>query len=101
MLFALLSANFLMILAFLFKFNHLPPQIPLFYSKPTGESQLAEWWFIFVLPLILDCLYLLNFLIYKKFFFENQFVNFFIYYFKLFLIIVFTVIFLKIIFLIA
>jgi len=101
MLFALLSANFLMILAFLFKFRSLPPQIPLFYSKPLGETQLVDWWFIFLLPLLLDCLYLLNFLVYKRFFANNQFVKTFLYYFKLFLIVSFTIIFLKILFLIA
>lgn len=38
-------------LAFLFiKFNQLPPQIPLFYSQPWGESRLAPVTSIFILP---------------------------------------------------
>jgi hypothetical protein len=32
--------------------SHLPPQIPIFYSRPWGEEQLAEKYFLW-LPLII------------------------------------------------
>jgi hypothetical protein len=101
MIFVLLGANFMMILAVLFKLGSLPPQIPLFYSRPSGEMQLAEWWYIFLLPLLLDLLYILNQTLVRKYFPENLFVKTFIHYFNLFLIITITLIFLKIVFLVA
>lgn len=101
MIFVLLGANFMMILAVLFKFTSLPPQIPLFYSRPDGEAQLGEWWFIFLIPLLMNLLYILNVYLQKKFFSDNAFVIRFLYYFKLFVVIVLTIIFLKIIFLVT
>ncbi len=101
MIFVLLGANFMMILAVVFKFGSLPPQIPLFYSRPDGELQLGQWWFIFIIPALLNLTFLLNNFLVKKYFPANSFVETFVYYFNLFLIISFTLIFLKIIFLVA
>ena len=40
-------------IAFLFwKFNSLPPQVPLYYSLPWGESQLTQTSLLFLLPTI-------------------------------------------------
>lgn len=41
-------------------FNNLPPQIPLFYSKPWGEGQLAPVSYIFLLPALSAMVLLLN-----------------------------------------
>ncbi len=101
MIFVLLGANFMMILAVIFKLGSLPPQIPFFYSRPDGELQLGEWWFIFLIPFLLNALYILNNVLTKKYFPDNTFVKTFAYYFNLFLIISFTLIFLKIIFLVS
>lgn len=98
MIFVLLGANFMMILSVIFKLGTLPPQIPLFYSRPSGEKQLGEWWFIFLLPLLLNILYIVNKVLIKRYFPENAFVKTFSYYLNLFLIVSFTLIFLKIIF---
>lgn len=91
----------MMILAVIFKLGHIPPQIPLFYSRPEGELQLSEWWFIFLIPILLNSLYALNKFLVKKYFTENTFVKTFAYYFNIFLIVSFTIIFLKIIFLVS
>lgn len=101
MIFVLLGANFMMILAVIFKLGSLPPQIPLFYSRPDGELQLGQWWLIFIIPLLLNFFYILNNFLVKKYFPENSFVKTFVYYLNLFLIISFTLIFLKIIFLVS
>ena len=101
MIFVLLGANFMMILAVIFKLGRIPPQIPLFYSRPEGELQLSEWWFIFLIPILLNSLYALNKFLVKKYFAENAFVKTFAYYFNIFLIVSFTLIFLKIIFLVS
>ena len=34
-----------------FKFREIPPEVPLFYSLPWGEKQLANKFFLFLLPL--------------------------------------------------
>lgn len=48
-------------IGFLFwKFNSLPPQIPLYYSLPWGQSQLAPASSLFILPTISLVLLLIN-----------------------------------------
>jgi hypothetical protein len=48
-------------IAFLFwKFNLLPPQIPLYYSLPWGKSQLTQASLLFILPTISLILLLIN-----------------------------------------
>ena len=101
MLYALIGSNVIMIGLFVLRFSTLPPQIPLFYSKPWGEDQLADSWMIFLLPIILDLLFVLNNFIYKKFFPENAFVKKVMNFLNGFLIISITLIFIKIIFLIT
>lgn len=97
----LITANFLMILAFLFKLNKLPPELPIFYSRPWGEFQIADWWYISLLPILMNVLYFLNIFLAKKLFPENEFVKNVIRYFNLFLIIALVVIFLKVILLVT
>jgi hypothetical protein len=101
MIFVLLGANFMMMLAIIFKLGVLPPQIPLFYSRPDGEQQLGEWWYIFLIPLLLNLLYISNKVLVKKFFADNPFATSFFNYLNLFLIVAFTIIFLKIVFLVS
>lgn len=97
----LILANLVILLIFLFKFNNLPPQIPLFYSKPPGEDRLVDAWFIIVLPVMMNLLFLLNKYFFLHYFKEDGFIQKIIYYLNLFLIISFTLIFAKIIFLIT
>jgi len=35
---------------FIFHFSDFPPQVPLFYSRPWGEEQLASSVFLWILP---------------------------------------------------
>lgn len=42
------------------KLNDLPPQLPLFYSQPWGESQLASASSIFLLPILSLAILLVN-----------------------------------------
>jgi hypothetical protein len=97
----LLGADVLMIAAFLLKLNHLPPQIPLFYSRLWGEDQLADTWLIFLVPIFLTLLIFINNNLLKRFFYENELIKKMFYYLNLFLIIGFTLIFIKIVFLIS
>jgi len=50
----------------------LPPQIPLFYSRPWGEDQLASPIFIFILPASVFLILVVN-LIIAGFFTEEKF----------------------------
>lgn len=56
----LVGANILQIGVFAWKFNRLPEQIPLFYSAPWGESQIADLWYILLLPLFMNGIFALN-----------------------------------------
>lgn len=91
----------LMIIVFLIKVNNLPPQIPLFYSLPWGENQLAETWMIFIIPILMILFIFINNFLEKKFFLNNNLIKKIFYYLNLLIIISFTYIYLKIIFLIS
>jgi len=97
----LIGADALMIATFLLRFARLPPQTPLFYSRLWGEDQLADTWLIFLLPVFLNLLFFLNNYLFQKFFSDNEFIKKIFYYLNLFLIFSFTLIFIKIIFLIS
>ena len=32
--------------------NFLPPVVPLFFGKPSGEDQLASYWMLFLIPAV-------------------------------------------------
>ena len=97
----LLGANALMIVTFLLRFSRLPPQVPLFYSGLWGEGQLADLWLVFILPVLLNLLFFLNNYLFNKFYSDNELIKKTFYYLNLFLIFSFTLIFIKIIFLIS
>jgi len=101
MYYSLVGANIIMALAIILNLNHLPPQIPLFYSKPPGEDQLADTWMIILLPLILNGIILLNNFFVKKFFSKDEIVKKIFYYLNFFFIIAITFIFIKIVFLVT
>ena len=39
----------------------LPPEVPLFYSRPWGKEQLANPWFLFLIPGLTLVIFLINF----------------------------------------
>lgn len=101
MIAVILIMNVLMILIFSVEFNHLPPQIPLFYSKPWGEDQLAEVWMIFLLPILLSIFVIANNFIVKKIFSDDLYVKKVLNYVNIFLLVVFFLVYLKIFLLIS
>lgn len=50
----------LSLLLIVFRFRNLPPQVPLFYSRVWGEGQLANKFWLFLLPLFSLIVLLLN-----------------------------------------
>ena len=101
MLRLLIGADVLMVLVFVLSFNRLPPQIPLFYSRPLGEAQLADTWMIILIPLLLNILYIINNYLYKRFFTGNDFIKKILGYLLIFLILSLTSVFIRIILLIS
>ncbi len=98
---ALILSNLLILVTFILRFSHLPPQIPLFYSKLWGEDQLADTWMIVFIPILINAFYFLNMYISRKFFPQIGIVKKIIDFVNIFLIVVLTIVFIKIIFLIS
>lgn len=98
MFYVLIASNVLMVIIFIFFFNRLPPQIPLFYSKIWGEDQLAETWMIFLLPIFMTLFVLINNFIKKKLFSDNVYINKLIEYINWVIIVFFSFVFFKIFF---
>jgi len=44
----------------IFAYPHLPPQVPLFYSRPWGEKQLAAPVFLAIFPFLSFLIFVLN-----------------------------------------
>ncbi|MBI4008904.1 hypothetical protein HY357_01610 [Candidatus Roizmanbacteria bacterium] len=100
-LYLLIFGNALMIVAIIFKFNRLPPQIPLFYSRALGEDQLADIWMIVLLPLFMNAFYLTNKFLLRRYFQEQILIKDLFYFLNLFITASFTLIFIKIIFVVT
>lgn len=97
----LIAADILMVAIFAWRFQYMPNQIPLLYSRPWGDPQLVEFWYIVLLPIIMHIFYFLNIVIAKTYFrSEDLFQKLFIIT-NAFVIVTFTGIFLKIIFLVT
>ena len=97
----LLAGNVIMALVFLLKLGSMPPQLPLFYSMVWGEEQLVDTWMILILPLLMNGLVFLNNFIVQRYFYDNDFIKQFTRYFNIFLIVCFSLIFVRIILLVS
>ena len=53
----------------------LPPQVPVFYSKPWGNDILAKPIFLWILPGFSVLVYILNFILSKLISVDNKFLN--------------------------
>ena len=100
-----IKIQFLLILIqlilFIFRIDHFPSQIPLFYSKPEGDEQIVDSFMIFILPLTSFIIVIINKLIFIKYFSNNYFIETIIYYVDLLVILLTSFIFLRILFLVT
>ncbi|MBI1863313.1 hypothetical protein HYS00_04315 [Candidatus Microgenomates bacterium] len=101
MILTLIISNILVVAIFLLNINRLPPELPLFYSRSTGEAQIAPWWMLFVLPLIMNGLVILNGYLARRVFKESPFISMSFRVFTIAAIVSLTLVFLKIILLIT
>ncbi|MBP9690761.1 hypothetical protein KBD81_01635 [Candidatus Woesebacteria bacterium] len=97
----LVIADVLMAGAFAWAFRSLPEQIPLFYSKPWGEAQIADVWYLFLLPVLMHIVYFTNDFFVKKYFPEDEKIRKIMWYTNIFFIASFTAVFIKILFLVS
>jgi hypothetical protein len=63
----LAAADILSALVFAWRFSTMPEEIPLFYSKQWGEAQIVDYWYIFLIPLLMHLFYFVNVYISKKY----------------------------------
>ncbi len=87
--------------AYFLRASTLPPQIPLFYSLIEGTDTIVPTYFIFLLPLLSLFIVISNIFLYHHIFKHDLFVRKLLYYASVSSIIVSTLIYLKIIFLIS
>lgn len=59
----------------LISWKKLPPEVPLFYSRPWGEAMLASALALWSLPIMVVVLVTVNFLIAVYFFSDNKFLS--------------------------
>lgn len=71
MLKILIGLDIFMAALFAWKYQYFPEQIPLFYSRPWGEPQIVDYWYIALLPILMHLFYLANNVLSKRFF-PNQ-----------------------------
>jgi len=101
MIYALIAGDILMALTFFFRMNHLPSELPLFYSRSWGEDQLADIWYIFLIRLLMHISIFANNYIYSRIFFPDVFVKKIINIINWSLIIVYTFIFCRVLFFVS
>lgn len=98
---AYLVSLVLMVIVFVLRFRTLPTEIPLLYSLPDSDNQIVDAWLIGVVPIISFVFIFINNYVATKWFRENYFVRQIIYFANMFIIISFTYIFIKILFLVS
>lgn len=57
---------------FAFKLRYFPEQIPLFYSRPWGEAQIVDYWYIVLIPVLMHVFYLINGILSRRYFLNQQ-----------------------------
>lgn len=101
MVYTLIGADIVMLLAFVWRAQSLPPQIPLFYSQVWGQDQLVDYWTLLLLPALLHLFFFLNIFLYNKLFFPDHFIRKITAVSNIVLTIALSLIFLKILFYIS
>jgi len=101
MIYLLFFANLVMGGIFIWRYPSLPPQLPLFYSRPVGEDQIVDFWLIFLLPFLMNIFFVINNYLSKRLFPNNDFITNLVKIINGLLILGFGLIFIKIILLVS
>jgi hypothetical protein len=97
----LLLADVLLVGVFALKFMAMPEQLPLFYSRPWGEPQIVDYWYIILIPILMHVFFFLNMYLSKRYLKNETFLRQLFRIANICIIIAFSSIFLKIIFLVT
>ena len=97
----LIGSNLIQLGVYVLRMHTIPPQIPLYYSLPAGEDQLVEWWTIFLLPILMNGLYIFNSIIYNRYFHRESFERSLLKYVNMVIIGICTFLFIRVIFLVS
>lgn len=97
----LIASDVLLLALSIWAFPRIPEQLPLLYSRPWGESQIVEYWYILLLPILMHLFYFLDAFVIEKFLTENQILKKILTYTMTVTILVYSAIFIKILFLVT
>lgn len=97
----LVVLDILIAIFFGLSYKFMPEQIPLFYSRSWGELQIANLWYILLLPLLMNLFFFLNNFIVKKFFPNDQTIKKLVSYANVFMMFSFFGIYIKIVLLVS
>ena len=96
-----LGSLVVMALVTAFKFTSLPPEIPLLYSLPGTSTQVVDVYWIAVIPIISFAFIVINHILARRVFKGDLFVRKVTYIANISIILFFTYIYIKIVFLIS
>lgn len=101
LLYALIAIDIAMAAITAVTFQHLPPQLPLFYTRPWGEDQLADLWMLSIIPVLMHVFFFTNVWLAKRFFKKETFVARMLIFLNWFLLLSYFGIFLKVVLLVT
>ena len=97
----LMGADILLAAIFAWRFPSMPSEIPLFYSRTWGEAQIVDYWYIFLLPVLMHIFYVLNLFISKKYFSQEELLQKLFNVVNIMNVLIFSAIFIKILLLVT
>lgn len=101
MIIAVIIADIIMGAAYFFLQSQLPPQVPVYYSRPWGEDQLADLWIISIIPIVMHLFIFGNMLTIRLFFKKNEFIIRTFSFANWLYLVLFPIIFIRILFLVS
>jgi len=67
----LVGADVVLLIVSIWKYSRMPSEIPLFYSRAWGEDQIVDAWYLILLPVFMHIFFFTNQYLYEKYF-EKQ-----------------------------
>lgn len=101
MILAIVIADVLMLTAFVWFYSKLPPQIPLLYSQSWGDMQLVPLWMIVLIPVLMHAFLILNHTMKRVLFREKESIQMIFPITSWFILVCFTLIFIRILLLVS
>lgn len=97
----LIGVDIVLIALLALQYRFLPEQIPLLYSRPWGEAQIVDYWYILLLPILMHVFYFTNQFLSFRFFHDDSLPSRVFSTATTIIILVFALIFIRILFLVT